>query len=120
MHFRTTDNAKWGAGKGANLTPAEVDGNFWDLDRRTAALETSPPQPVGIAQVTVTGSTFTIVLTDGSSRGPFNLPAAKFNLVGEWAPNTPYVPNSFTVKETSVCIVDDTGRITREVKVASE
>src|SRR5260370_34826114 len=25
-----------------------------------------------------------------------------------------------SVKETSVCIVDDTGRITREVKVASE
>jgi hypothetical protein len=95
MHFRTTDNAKWGAGKGANLTPAEVDENFWDLDQRTAALETSPPEPVGIAQVTVTGTTFTIVLTDGSSRGPFNLPAAKFNLVGEWAPNTPYGPNSF-------------------------
>jgi len=68
MHFRTTDNAKWGVGKGANLTPAEVDGNFWDLDQRTAALEASSPEPVGIAQVTVTGSTFTIVLTDGSSR----------------------------------------------------
>jgi hypothetical protein len=26
----------------------------------------------------------------------------------------------FSVKETSVCIVDDTGRISREVKVASE
>ena len=25
-----------------------------------------------------------------------------------------------SVKETSVCIVDDTGRISREVKVASE
>jgi len=95
MHFRTTDNAKWGAGKGANLTPGEVDENFWDLEQRTAALEASPAEPVGIAQVTVTGSTFTIVLTDGSSRGPFNLPAAKFNLVGEWAPGTPYVPNSF-------------------------
>ncbi len=27
---------------------------------------------------------------------------------------------TFLVKETSVCIVDDTGRIVREVKVASE
>src|SRR5690349_595979 len=95
MHFRTTDNAKWGAGKGANLTPGEVDENFWDLDQRTAALEESAPEPVGIQQITVTGNTFTIVLTDGSSRGPFTLPSAKFNLVGEWAPNTPYVPNSF-------------------------
>ena len=25
-----------------------------------------------------------------------------------------------SVKDTSVCVVDDTGRITREVKVASE
>ena len=95
MHFRTTENAKWGVGKGSNLTPAEVDENFWDLDQRTAALEESPPEPVGIQQITVTGNTFTIVLTDGSSRGPFALPAAKFNLVGEWAPHTPYVPNSF-------------------------
>lgn len=95
MHFRTTDNTKWGAGKGSNLTPGEVDDNFWDLDQRTAALEANPPAPIGIDHVTVTGSTFTIVLTDGSSQGPFNLPAAKFNLVGEWAPATLYVPNSF-------------------------
>ena len=95
MHFRTTDNTKWGAGKGSNLTPGEVDENFWDLDQRTADLEANPAAPVGIDHVTTTGNTFTIVLTDGSSQGPFNLPAAKFNLVGEWAPNTPYVPNSF-------------------------
>ena len=65
MYFRTTDNAKWGAGKGSNLTPVEVDENFWDLDQRTTALEASPPAPVGIAQVTVTGSTFTIGVRHG-------------------------------------------------------
>ena len=74
---------------------AEVDNHFRDLDQRTAALEAGPAETVGIAQVAVTGTTFTIVLTDRSSRGPFNLPSAKFNLVGEWGPNTPYVPNSF-------------------------
>lgn len=95
MHYRTNDSAKWGAGKGANLTPAEVDENFWDLDRRAAAIEASPPQPVGIDHVTVTDNSFTILLTDGSAQGPFALPAAKFNLVGEWQPNTLYVPNSF-------------------------
>lgn len=98
MHFRTTDNTKWGAGKGSNLTPGEVDENFWDLGQRTAVLEANPPAPVGIDHVTTAGNTFTIVLTDGSSQGPFNLPAAKFNLVGEWAPNVPYVPNSFVTE----------------------
>ena len=29
--FRTTDLLKWGAGKGVNLTPEEVDENFWQL-----------------------------------------------------------------------------------------
>ncbi len=29
-------------------------------------------------------------------------------------------PDHVSVKETSVCIVDDTGKIVREVKVASE
>ncbi len=95
MLYRTTDLAKWGAGKGGNLTPAEVDGNFWDLDRRTATLEAGAPAPVGIDHVVVVGNTFTITLTDGSEQGPFNLPAAKFNLVGERAPDTLYVPNRF-------------------------
>jgi hypothetical protein len=95
MLYRTNDPAKWGAGKGGNLTPAEVDGNFWDLDRRTTTLEAGAPAPVGIDHVAVTGNTFTITLTDGSEQGPFNLPAAKFNLIGEWAPDTLYVPNSF-------------------------
>jgi hypothetical protein len=95
MLYRTNDPTKWGAGKGGNLTPAEVDENFWDLDQRTAVLEAGSPDPVGIDHVSVTGNTFTIVLTDSSTQGPFNLPAAKFNLVGEWAPNTLYVPNSF-------------------------
>jgi hypothetical protein len=95
MLYRTNDPTKWGAGKGGNLNASEVDGNFWDLDQRTAALEAGAPEPVGIDRVTATDNTFTIVLTDGSAQGPFNLPAAKFNLVGEWAPNTLYVPNSF-------------------------
>lgn len=95
MHYRTDSPANWGAGKGANLTPAEVDENFWDLDQRTAALEANPPQAIGIDHVTVAGNSFTIVLTDGSAQGPFALPAAKFNLAGEWQPNTLYVPNSF-------------------------
>lgn len=32
--YRTDDNARWGAGKGSNLTPAEVDLNFWGVIQR--------------------------------------------------------------------------------------
>ena len=41
MLYRTDDPARWGIGKGANLTPAEVDGNFRELAERLVAVEAS-------------------------------------------------------------------------------
>jgi hypothetical protein len=35
--YRTDDVARWGAGKGSNLTPAEVDVNFWGIIQRLRA-----------------------------------------------------------------------------------
>jgi hypothetical protein len=96
MQFRTTDMAKWGVGKGSRLTASEVDNNFWQHEQRLDAIEADPPLPVSISSVTTTESSFTIHLTNGSSQGPFALPTAKFNLLGEWTPNTDYLsPNSF-------------------------
>jgi hypothetical protein len=49
-------------------------------------------------------------------RGPWLRPQAS---EGE-AQHGPFGGLDVSVKETSICIVDDTGRIVKEVKVASE
>jgi hypothetical protein len=58
--YRTT--GAWGAGKGGNLTPAEVDGNFYELaNRAAAALAITPAE---IDTITASGTQLTITLTD--------------------------------------------------------
>lgn len=68
----------WGAGKGSNLTPAEVDGNFWDLVQQIAAIIADIPAPAEISNIVVTGTQMTIYLENGTSFGPFTLPQANF------------------------------------------
>ncbi|MBB2841261.1 UNVERIFIED_ORG: hypothetical protein GGE64_005043 [Rhizobium etli] len=70
--FRTA--GAWGPGKGSNLTPAEVDENFWDLDGRVSEIEDNPPSPNQIADITQSGDQITIVMEDASTFGPFTLP----------------------------------------------
>lgn len=74
--------------KGSNLTPAEVDGNFTDLDDRVTEIEDNPVEPVGIANVVVDGATFTVVLTDTTELGPFDIPVL---------PQTPTVTENSSV-----------------------
>lgn len=76
--------------KGSALTAAEFDGNTNDLDGRLHALETNPPVAIGISNFTVTGSQFTVHLTDGSSFGPFTLPVLPPVWRGAWGPATAY------------------------------
>lgn len=85
--FRTS--GAWGAGKGSNLTPAEVDNNFYDKETRIAALE-GAGVGVGIDTITVSGNQMTITLTDSSVQGPFTLPTAAWQPKGEWQPSTVY------------------------------
>lgn len=68
----------WGAGKGSNLTPAEVDGNFYDLVLQIAAIISGVPAPVNISNIVVVGTQMTIVLEDATEFGPFTLPQANF------------------------------------------
>jgi len=70
--YRTT--GAWGPGKGSNLTPSEVDENFYDHELRIADIEASPPEPNQIANIIQTGDTITIVMEDASTFGPFTLP----------------------------------------------
>ncbi len=89
--FRTT--GPWGPGKGANLTPTEVDENFHDVDERIDTLETNPPVAVSIASISVVGSSMFVFLDDSTELGPFTLPTAVFNWRGDWAEGTSYVIN---------------------------
>lgn len=82
--YRTTDDDKWGDGKGANLTPTEVDLNFWDHEQRLNEVEENPAQPKNIDHITVSGNQMTIVLDDASTFGPFTLPEAVFEFTGNF------------------------------------
>lgn len=89
--YRTNDGTRWGAGKGANLTPTEVDRNFWSVHQRLLTIENNPVLPLEIAEITVVGNQMTITLSDGyTTFGPFTLPTAAFDWVGEWTPSTNY------------------------------
>lgn len=86
--YRTT--GPWGAGKGSNLTPTEVDTNFKTLKDEIDALTGSPPTAVGISNIEVIGTQMKIFLSDGTSYGPYTLPYVMFHSRGDWAPDTLY------------------------------
>lgn len=68
----------WGAGQGSNLTPAQVDGNFYQLVLDIAAAIAGMEEPNGIANITVTGTQMTVILDDATELGPFTLPQLPF------------------------------------------
>jgi hypothetical protein len=76
--YRSTDNTKWGPGKGSKLTIAEGDGNLWELVKAITDLQENPPSPADIANILVSGSQMQIQLTNGKTFGPFSLPVAAF------------------------------------------
>ena len=76
--------------KGSNLTAAEVDGNFSDLNGRVVSLETNPPVAVGISNIAVSGSQVVFYLSNGTSFGPYRLPIATFVPRGNWTAATVY------------------------------
>ena len=91
MTWRTTDLARWGVGKGANLSELELDENFWDHDFRIVALEEMVSfATVSIDDFTVEGDQMTVIMTDYTTRGPYTLPVVLPNPRGEWLPATAY------------------------------
>lgn len=81
----------WGSGKGSNLTPAEVDGNFYDHEGRIAAIEGSPPTPVEIASIDVNeDGELTVTMDDDTTYGPFQIPVTAFTWRGDWAASAYY------------------------------
>lgn len=88
--YRTNDPARWGTGQGFNLSPAQVDINFWDLVQRMLAQEARPDPSAGILFFEINGIMFYVHMTDGSVQGPYELPVAIFRDRGPWLPNAPY------------------------------
>jgi hypothetical protein len=92
--FRTVDGARWGAaggtGTGGNLTPLQFDENMWELLTRIQALENDPPVAISVSGFTVIGSQFQVNMSDGSTRGPYDLPIATFRDTGVWINSFPY------------------------------
>jgi carbohydrate binding protein with CBM5/12 domain len=102
--YRTS--GPWGAGKGANLVAGEVDVNFYDLDQRMVTVEdTLPEAAVGIAFFSISGSTFSVHMTDGTVQGPFELPVRAWNFRGEWLPSTVYNVDDVITANGSVYLV---------------
>ena len=88
----------WGPGEGINLTPAQVDTNFYDLRTDVDDLIANPPTGVGIASIAVAGTAMTITLTDATELGPFPMPVLMFRWRGDWAAAQLYaVLDSFKV-----------------------
>src|SRR4249920_972245 len=84
-----TDGA-WGSGKGANLSPAEVDGNFYDIDTRVTSIEDNPVEPIVPTAINIEGSAFTMGLSDGSTLGPITLTMPMPTWRGAWNADLAY------------------------------
>ena len=96
----------WGAGKGANLVAAEVDGNFYDVDQRIVTLEDAIPDAANsIAFFSVTGSLFNVHMTNGTIQGPFALPQVTWNFRADWLPSTVYNANDVVSANGSTYLV---------------
>lgn len=93
------NDGPWGTGQGSRLTSLQVDGNFYDHEQRIGTLENPDSDDfIGIADITIEGNSFIITLTDGSERGPFQIPTPGLRFrndvnSGEWAPLTLYSVN---------------------------
>jgi hypothetical protein len=80
----------WGPGTGANLSAAQVDGNFFDLVGRVRSIELNPAEPVQIASFYAVGNQFYIAMSDGTVQGPVTLPTVRWFFRGNWASGVSY------------------------------
>jgi hypothetical protein len=87
--YRTDDLSQWGVGQGSDLSAVQIDNNFWNLASRVATLEGTGHTKT-IHYITESNGALIVVYTDGTTDGPFPLPAAAFNWRGLWAPSTAY------------------------------
>lgn len=99
--FRTS--GPWGPGLSADLTPAQVDQNFWQAIQD---IEAKAVQGVGISNFVVSGNQMTVVLTDHTLLGPYPLPMMQLRFRGEWLPNTTYMAGDIFTHAGSTYMVE--------------
>lgn len=100
--YRTT--GAWGAGQGSNLSAAQVDGNFHDLDQRVDALGAGPA-PAEIDTISLSGNTLTITLDDARFF-EVTVPTVTFTYRGSWTASTAYLANDvFEVADVGTFVV---------------
>lgn len=102
--YRLDNSGRGITGKGSNLSPGEIDTNFYNLAVAVTGLQTSASTNVSIDHFIVSGSQFFVVMTDHSERGPYTLPTVAWNFRGTWAPSTIYAVNDVFVGGTSLYI----------------
>lgn len=90
LTYRTTDNTRWGAGQGANLSAVQIDLNFWTLWNSLNALVNSQETLASIDYISVAGNQMWVTLTNHAVLGPFTLPTAQWNPRGPWVAHTAY------------------------------
>lgn len=103
--FRSTDNARWGAGQGSDLSATQIDINFWVLLTAVQALQAESNENASIDFFVITGTSLFVHLTNHFVLGPYILPQANWNFTGEWIPHKAY--NAFDVftKDKAVYLV---------------
>lgn len=102
LAFRTVDLLRWGDGEGTNLSPLQVDNNFWAIIQRILAIESNPIAPNEIDHFTLTGTQLRIYMADATVHGPFVLPVASFAWKGIWSPGLDLV-------ELDIVVVEEVG-----------
>jgi len=85
------------SGKGANLTPGEVDANFFNLKEAVEALQAVGFTGESIGSITVTAGQMTITGDQGTDFGTHTLPVAAFTVRGAWATATAYALNDIVL-----------------------
>jgi hypothetical protein len=94
------------ADKGAPLSAEEHDGNLTFLHGLIQALQSNPPVGVGVTNITAEASQVTFHLSNGQTRGPFQMPSANFRFRDAWAAETVYlVGDFFSVEELGLVTV---------------
>lgn len=102
--YRT--NGAWGSGIGVNLTPAQVDANFYELRSDLDDLIANPPTADSIVSVSQSGLDLTFHTTLGNSLGPLVMPYIGPVWRGEWTPATLYyAADQFKVTGEGIFIV---------------
>lgn len=103
--FREDDNLRWGPGQGADLSAVQIDINFWVLLTAIQALQAESNDHAGIDHFVIVGQNLFVHLTNHFVLGPYELPMAQWNFVGEWVPRTAYQVFDVVTHQRAVYLV---------------